>query len=109
MTEANLFPGITVKRVDTKSSVTEIKGKPSMQPVEEGIKAITPEMLKDRFAGESVLIYTMDVDAVSQYGANVRAKAYVRTKNFFEPTMVNVVNSEKMTSGKYSVAVGVRK
>jgi len=109
MTEANIFPGITVTRVDTKSSVTEMQGGPSMQPIEEGIKTITPKSLRDRFAGESVLVYTMNVDAVSQHGANVRAKAYVRAKNFFEPTMVNIVNSEKISSGKYSVAVGVRK
>lgn len=103
-----LTPFITVMRIDTKGSVLGKEDAPALETPIEDLTNLTPELMRDKFGGETHLVYTMHVKALTKYGAVLRGKALVRAKNPFEFTSLDTVNADKVEDG-YSIAIGVTK
>lgn len=103
------FPGITVRRIDTRDSVRG-EGEPLFEGVIEDVSKLTPQMIRDRLDGETNLVYTMDIVGLTKTGARMRGKMFVRTKNPFEPTVIDTVMPPNKTDDKtFTLSIGVEK
>lgn len=105
---AGLTPFITVVRIDTKGSITGTEDAPALETPIENLSKLTPKMMREKFGGETQLVYTMNVKALTKQGAVMRGKALVRAKNPFEFSSLDTVNVDEIDSG-YNVAIGVTK
>lgn len=104
-----MFPGISVMTVATADELTQPDESPS---IEGWIDNLTPTIMEEVFEGETILFYTLSVRAVSEQTARAKAKAFVRVKNLFEPSRIEVTSIEgggPITKRSYTVTVGVEK
>lgn len=108
----SVFPAVSVLRIDTKKSLTE-EGASEEDMVEGVLHEITPEFIDERLGGREKLIYTLSVKASSALGAKAKAKAFVRVKNPFEITNVEIIQTDVMDQAgilnEYRVTVGITK
>lgn len=104
------FPGIEIIRIDTKGSVIADDEGPS---IDVGSETITSDFINEKLGGEQKLHYSLSVKALTERGAKAKAKAFVRFKNPFEVTMVQVTSIEKVDEDDpldtYSIGVGIAK
>lgn len=112
------FVQLELVRIDTKESMlsdeTGVVGKDSAMENLMGLtEEVTPGMIRERLGDRQHLFYTMNIKAPSKKIAEMKAKAFVRSRNPFEPSRVGVTNSEKIEDGTlrntYNVAVGISK
>lgn len=106
-------PFMTIERIHTRESVTKAGDGPMLERAAEKIGEVTPEMIKERFSGQTTLIYDVKVKAVGESGAIKRAKGLVRSKNLFEPSSLDTIHvMEKDEAGfpkTFMVTIGVEK
>lgn len=98
-------PAIDILQVDTKGSI--VSEGDSLDADE-----ATEEALEELAKGEKALVYTLLITGVSETAARVRGRAFVRLKNPFTPSRIEVTDSLDKSDGainKFVVTVGLSK
>lgn len=105
-----VFPGISVIRIDTESSIV---GTDDGDAIEGFFDSITPEFIDEKLGTRDKLMYSLVVNATNETSARAKAKAFVRAKNPFEVTNVQITSLDKKDDkgffNAYSIGVGITK
>lgn len=119
MSRNTIFPGVVVDSIEVRSGgggrIMEFdEGLPEMIPTELIQKLINKVPMFGSSYTDSVLVYNLQVAAISPVFASTKARSFARAKNPFEASVIGVKETEMirdpdMERKDYRVVVEVEK